>query len=63
MCDPSYVKPLSNELKRVDLIKPTVNELGIYLVFIDRELILAILHVYFCLYKLRLEVFLFLKLE
>ena len=34
MCDPSYVKPPSNELKRVDLIKPTVNELGIYLVFL-----------------------------
>lgn len=28
MCDPSYVKPPSNELKRVDLIKPTVNELA-----------------------------------
>ena len=30
MCDPSYVKPLSNELKRVDLIKPTVIDLGTY---------------------------------
>ena len=57
MCDPSYVKPPSNELKRVDLIKPTVNELGTYLVFFDRELALAVLHVCFCLYKLRLEVF------
>ena len=43
MCDPSYVKPPSNELKRVDLIKPTVNELGAYLVFFDRELALAVL--------------------
>ena len=43
MCDPSYVKPPSNELKRVDLIKPTVNELGTYLVFFDRELALAVL--------------------
>ena len=60
MCDPSYVKPPSNELKRVDLIKPTVNELGTYLVFFDRELALAVLHVCFCLYKLRLDVFSFL---
>ena len=43
MCDPSYVKPPSNELKRVDLIKPTVNELGTYLVFFDHELALAVL--------------------
>ena len=37
MCDPSYVKPPSNELKRVDLIKPTVNELGSYLVVVLTE--------------------------
>lgn len=36
MCDPSYVKPPSNELKRVDLIKPTVNELGTYSFFLLR---------------------------
>ena len=61
MCDPSYVKPPSNELKRVDLIKPTVNELGTYLFsFFDRKLNLAVLHVCFCLYKLRLDVFFFL---